>query len=239
MIKALLFDYGGTLDTNGHHWFEVLWEAYLSEDIQASKEQLREAYIYGERTLEKKPLICSDHNFLDILRIKCHLQTDFMLRNGYLLSQTEAERLAEAVANSCYQTARRNTASTHKMLAAFKKKYKLALVSNFYGNLSTVLRDFGLYGYFDKIVESAHVSHRKPDPQIFRMAVDDLELECDECIVIGDSYTNDILPAQSIGCATIWLKGKGWNDKNQLDDNAVDNCIAVINHFNELEFYLK
>ena len=61
----------------------------------------------------------------------------------------------------------------------------------------------------------------------------------DECVVIGDSYTKDILPAQSIGCATIWLKGKGWEDKPMLDDSAVDNCIAVITHFNELEFYLK
>ena len=28
-IKGLIFDYGGTLDTNGIHWSEVLWEMYL------------------------------------------------------------------------------------------------------------------------------------------------------------------------------------------------------------------
>ncbi len=239
MIKALLFDYGGTLDTNGRHWAEVIWDAYSREDIQVSKEQFREAYVYAERTLAQKPLICPEHNFLDVLQIKCRLQTDYMLQKGYLNHQSEAHRLADVVALACYEMARKNTAAIREMLARFKKQYKLALVSNFYGNLTTVLRDFGLYGYFDKIVESAVVSHRKPDPQIFRLAVDDLELDNDECVVIGDSYTKDILPAQSIGCATIWLKGKGWEDRPMLDDNAVDNCIAVITHFNELEFYLR
>jgi haloacid dehalogenase superfamily, subfamily IA, variant 3 with third motif having DD or ED/haloacid dehalogenase superfamily, subfamily IA, variant 1 with third motif having Dx(3-4)D or Dx(3-4)E len=239
MIKALLFDYGGTLDTNGHHWAEVLWNEYLAEDIQVTKAQFREAYVYGERTLDKKPLICPEHNFLDVLRIKCHLQTDYLLEKKYIICPIEADRLANAVALRCYQIARKHTASTRATLAAFKQKYKLALVSNFYGNLSSVLRDFDLYQYFDKIIESAHVNHRKPDPQIFRIAVDDLELEYDECVVIGDSYTNDILPAQEIGCATIWLRGTGWDEKPMLDDNAVDNCIAVITHFNELDYYLK
>ncbi len=239
MIKALLFDYGGTLDTNGRHWAEVLWDAYKHEDIQVSKEQFREAYVYGERTLAQKPLICPDHNFLDVLRIKCHLQTQYMLQKGYLICRIEAERLADVVAQECYETAKKNTAATCEMLTRLKKHYKLALVSNFYGNLTTVLRDFGLYRYFDKIVESAVVSHRKPDPQIFHLAVDDLDLDYDECVVIGDSYTKDILPAQSLGCATIWLKGRGWDDNAVLEDNAVDNCIAVITRVDELEYYLR
>jgi putative hydrolase of the HAD superfamily len=32
--------------------------------------------------------------------------------------------------------------------------------------------------------------------------------------VVGDSYQKDIVPATSIGCQTVWLRGKGWNDED-------------------------
>lgn len=53
-IKGLLFDYGGTIDSNGLHWAEVIWQAYEALQVPVSKEVFREAYVYGERTLGKK-----------------------------------------------------------------------------------------------------------------------------------------------------------------------------------------
>ena len=38
-IKGIIFDYGGTLDTNSVHWSEVLWERYQKEQIAVTKEQ--------------------------------------------------------------------------------------------------------------------------------------------------------------------------------------------------------
>ena len=40
MAKALIFDYGGTLDTNALHWSHVLWEAYQA--VSTSLEYARE-----------------------------------------------------------------------------------------------------------------------------------------------------------------------------------------------------
>ena len=34
--------------------------------------------------------------------------------------------------------------------------------------------------------------------------------EVESLLVIGDSYKKDIVPAESIGCHVLWLKGKGW-----------------------------
>ena len=31
-IKGIIFDYGGTIDTNGIHWSEVIWEQYSMAD---------------------------------------------------------------------------------------------------------------------------------------------------------------------------------------------------------------
>ena len=50
-IDALLFDYGGTIDSNGLHWSEVIWKAYQAEDVPVSKESFRSAYVHAERTI--------------------------------------------------------------------------------------------------------------------------------------------------------------------------------------------
>ena len=55
------------------------------------------------------------------------------------------------------------------------RRFPLVLVSNFYGNIHTILRDFRLE-YFQAVVESAVVGVRKPDPQIFRLGVEALGL---------------------------------------------------------------
>ena len=36
-IRAILFDYGGTLDTLGVHWREKFWDAYLQAVVTILK----------------------------------------------------------------------------------------------------------------------------------------------------------------------------------------------------------
>ena len=93
----------------------------------------------------------------------------------------------------------------------------MVLVSNFYGNIESVLSDFDLLRYFRSIIESAVVGVRKPDPRIFALGVEALGLNPSEVLVVGDSYKKDIVPAESIGCKVAWLKGKGWT----ADEDAV------------------
>ena len=50
-INGVIFDYGGTLDTNGMHWFHIFRQAYALYLPQITEERLREAYVYTERYL--------------------------------------------------------------------------------------------------------------------------------------------------------------------------------------------
>ena len=56
-VKGIIFDYGGTIDTNGIHWAEVIWEQYIKTSVNIGKELFRQAYVHGERTLAKNPII--------------------------------------------------------------------------------------------------------------------------------------------------------------------------------------
>ena len=56
-IKGIIFDYGGTIDTNGIHWGEFIWEQYKEAGIGIARNTYREAYVHGERYLAKNPVI--------------------------------------------------------------------------------------------------------------------------------------------------------------------------------------
>lgn len=72
-IKGIIFDYGGTIDTNGDHWAEVLWDAYKKFDVPVNKEQFRNAYVLAERAMAKFPYVRTDFDFKDVLRVKIDL----------------------------------------------------------------------------------------------------------------------------------------------------------------------
>lgn len=208
MIKGILFDYGGTLDTHGIHWANVIWENYQKHGINISKELFGEAYVYGERTLAIQPLVKPEHNFYDVLVLKTTQQFIFLKSKGVDLDET----LIEKIAQSCNDFAKGKVVEAIPLLERLTTQYPLVMVSNFYGNLSTVLTDFGIKKYFDHIVESAVVGVRKPDAAIYQLGVEAIGLSHQECLVVGDSYSKDIIPASSIGCHTVWINGIGWND---------------------------
>ena len=104
----------------------------------------------------------------------------------------------------------------------------MVLVTNFYGNMPVVLKEFGLAGYFKSIVESSIVGIRKPDPALFALGVDALQLPAEEIVVIGDSYRKDIYPSSTLGCKTIWLKNICWEEEPIADGHAPTAIIGSI-----------
>ena len=160
----LLFDFGGTLDTAGCHWGKFLWYAYKRNGIPVTEEQFREAYVHAERTLGKQPIIRSHDTFLSMLTSKLKLEFEYLVGCGWLSEdQVEAERMQKVVVHDVYERVKVNIAESRDVLSELKKYYRLGLVTNFYGNMSVVLEEFGLSSYFETVTESAIVGVRKPD----------------------------------------------------------------------------
>ena len=114
---------------------------------------------------------------------------------------------------------------TRPVVEELSKKYKLVLVSNFYGNIQTILKDFGLLDFFDEIIESSVVGVRKPDPAIYRLGVDAMGFVAKNVLVVGDSFSKDVVPAKAVGCRVAWLKGEGWGGE-VIDDSVPDVIIT-------------
>ena len=229
-VKGLIFDYGATIDSNGKHWAEVIWDAYVEVGVPVSKSEFRDAYVHGERYLALNPVVQPDFTFKEVLLAKTELQINWLVENGYLSNKNE--KISEfilAVSDQCYNFALSTVKKAMPILDQLFEKYPMVLVSNFYGNIEAVLKDFGLLKYFSEIVESAVVGVRKPDPAIFALGVKALDLPANNVVVVGDSYKKDIAPAQSLGCQTIWIKGPAWEDEKPI--SAAE---AVIYDFSEL-----
>ena len=215
MIKGYIFDYGGTLDTGGHHWGKVIWHAYERQQVPVSEAQFREAYVHGERTLGKNPIIQPDFTFRQTLEKKLQLQLEFLHQEDYL----------SPLLDDLYSRTQAETRKSREALLRLKEQYPMVLVSNFYGNIQTVLGEFGLDGVFSQIIESAVVGVRKPDPRIFSLGVEALGLKPDEVVVVGDSIDKDIVPARQAGCHTVWFRGEGWTD-DPVDESIPDRIIT-------------
>ena len=277
-IKGIIFDYGGTLDTRGDHWSEVLWQGYehfgigVADDeevepgVSIHKQAFRDAYVYGERALAVNPIVPPDFHFEDILREKLILELNFLAGKELLetgkddsekqtklgnpgkdsdasseslfLSLSDSEILQIAVDMARYINAKTLALlnENKQVLEHLKQKgYPMVLVSNFYGNINQVLKDAGIDGYFEDVIESAVVGVRKPNPAIFALGVCALDLPASQVLVVGDTYGKDIIPAHKLGCHTLWIKGLQWEEK-KVDKSIPD---GIIRKLSEMEEFLK
>lgn len=200
-VRGIIFDYGGTIDSEGDHWSEVIFDAYHACGIHIPYSDFRPAYIEGERHLARTPLVKPSDTFLQVLRLKIARQFEVL--------NLPPDRV-DAVAQAAEAVARRCVGAARPVLEAFANRYPLALVSNFYGNVEAVLADYGIRHLFQAVIESAVVGIRKPDPRIFALGCQALGLEPQQVLVVGDSIDKDILPAQSLGCPTATILGRHW-----------------------------
>ena len=213
MIKGIIFDYGGTLDSRGVHWSEVLWQGYCQAGVPIDKETFRNAYVEGERALARERIILPQDNFHTLLMKKVKIEISYLPERPDVETQN---RWVDEIAAYCDDAARGCIEEARPLLEQLHERYPMMLVSNFYGNIDEVLRAYGIRHLFKGIIESAVVGVRKPNPTLFKLGVDALELEPDEVLVVGDSLRKDIEPAEQLGCHVLWLKGKGWTEEEDL-----------------------
>jgi len=233
MIKGIIFDYGGTLDSRGVHWSEVLWEGYQQAGVPIDKETFRTAYVEGERALARERIILPQDDFHTLLIKKVALEISFLPDQP---DNATRDRWVEEIAAYCDNAARTCINEAMPMLETLHQRYPMMLVSNFYGNIDEVLRAYGIRHLFKGIIESAVVGIRKPNPTLFRLGVDALELNAQDVLVVGDSLRKDIEPAEQLGCQVLWLKGKGWTQEEdaQTHPNTITSVTQVTDWLEKL-----
>lgn len=121
----------------------------------------------------------------------------------------EIERAAAAY-RSAYVRARRAVDGAAELLEALRPHGKIAIISN---NVTVEqrekLRVCGFDRLLDAVVISEDVGCAKPAPDIFHIALDRLGAHAPGAVMIGDSWSADILGARTAGIRAIWYNPLG------------------------------
>ncbi|MFB9760143.1 HAD family hydrolase [Ectobacillus funiculus] len=74
------------------------------------------------------------------------------------------------------------------------------------------IKALGIKKYFGTILVSEWEGMKKPDPQIFKKALEQLNVLPHESIFVGDHPENDVKASQNVGMKGVWKKDFQWND---------------------------
>lgn len=210
-IKALAFDFGGTLDSPFQHWADVYLTVYNGVlHLPLDRRNFWDSYVHTEREMERLQPVKPTDDLLRTQSIKTHMQFADLCDRG-ILPDTEqnrtvlADRAAEAVTEYSEGYIRKSKA----VLERLHGRYPMMLVSNYYGNMAALVAGCGMSGLFLSITDSTVVGIRKPDPRIWQLAFDRAGYAASDMLVVGDSTKNDILPALSLGCQVVKCLARG------------------------------
>lgn len=199
MTEALLFDFGGTLDADGLPWkdrFRCLYQAYGVTADEAVFDPVFHA---------------ADDGLLGALPKDCGLRETV----GRLTARVSAglgvtdPSVTRRVQEGFLEMSFAHLTRSGRLLARLRERYRLGLVSNFYGNLDAVCDEAGLAGLFDVVLDSTRVGFTKPDPRIFHSAIDALGVAPADATFVGDSPSRDMVGARNAGMRHVWLAGPG------------------------------
>jgi putative hydrolase of the HAD superfamily len=214
VIRAILFDAAGTLfyltKTVGDHYAYVGREVGLDLDAQklesafhaAWKQMPRRPAIDGPRENDDKgwwrELV--DHVFDQVAPSVNELDRDNFFEVAY-------EHFAEAGVWQLYP-------DVPGVLEKLAPRFRLAVISNFDGRLRLILQHLGISKFFSQVFISSELGADKPDPEIFRRALNMMHLNADEVLHVGDDPERDWKVAKEAGLSVFQLD----RPKNSLRD---------------------
>ena len=76
---------------------------------------------------------------------------------------------------------------------------RVAVVSNSEGTLEKLFDHLGIRTHFDLVIDSGIVGIEKPDPGIFRVALDHFGIPAARALHLGDTFATDVLGARAAG----------------------------------------
>ena len=94
-------------------------------------------------------------------------------------------------------------------LHALRPRYKTALLSNAWDDLHQVLEEYWkITDAFDEIIISAEVGLLKPDPRIYQLALERLNVEPQEAVFVDD-FPENVAGARAVGIRAIQFRDSG------------------------------
>ena len=243
-IRALIFDFGGTLDGNGIHWLERAYQFIHERHPEITREAFDKAdkeaiteFALGDSSIE---WAYQDGSMLPVGAVaskyaaRCNLrETTEAIADGIYKRLGLSEKMkAEYVEWFCAGAAE-HLRENRRWLETLHGTYQLAVISNNFGNTRGWCDEYALTPLLGAIIDSTVLGIAKPDARIFEAALSDLGVAPSDAIYVGDSYAADMVGGKNAGMWTAWLVG---NQKKMCPDPTMVDVHLL--HLHELTNFL-
>ncbi len=221
-IRALLFDVNGTLiDIETDEGLEEIYRAiahFLAyQGIVLHRWEVRDLYfqIMQLQRVESAETF-AEWDALEVWRELLHNKASDYTRS---LPSEKQEQLPLFLAELHRSIARKRLrlySQVQETLDQLRSHYRLAVVSDAQSSYAVPeLYSVGLLKYFDPIIVSGDYGYRKPDPRLFRKALDALQVRPEQAIFVGNDLYHDIFGAQQVGMKAIVISSNQGNTPSQ------------------------
>jgi 2-haloalkanoic acid dehalogenase type II len=200
MIKAIIFDFWGTLVSTGIYSpvKQVRWILGLRMPFSEYIIKFEEAFM-----LKKfNSLAEAFENVCNAFDVEPNKEVIDKLIGIWNKNRLLAQPFEESV----------------NVLEELKKNYRLTLVSNTNCfSIEPVMEKFNLRDYFDAVVLSYEVGMLKTNPKMFELVLKKLRLKKEDVVMVGDSIASDIKGAEAAGIKAVLVDRRGTRDyKNKI-----------------------
>ena len=222
-IRALLFDFGGTLDGNGIHWRERTYQFIRDRFPEIARQDFDRA----DRAAVEQFVASGEGRISSLRETADAIFTGIYKNLGLELGVKE--QYVDHFCNGAGAFLDRN----REWLAKLQRNYRLGVISNNFGNTKGWCDEYNLSPLLDVVIDSTVYGVSKPDAQIFHAALSELGVSAEKAIYVGDTYSDDIMGAKGAGMWAAWLVG----DKKKACPNPsiVD---VKLTEIQELESFL-
>lgn len=195
-LDAILFDYGGTLDGPASHWLDRFVALYERAGTPLPIERLKPAFYTADDAAYADPAV-AEMALAELMAFHVGVQHRRLgLHDAALRHQLIDLFVADTTAA---------LADSRTVLERLAGRYRLGVVSNFYGNVERILADAGFAPLLTVVADSNRVGAMKPDGRIFEYALAALGTAPARTLHVGDSHERDVRAARTLGMRTAWL----------------------------------
>ena len=214
-VKYIFFDVGNTLTyPNYSRVLEPLSRSNVSPSAQQWAAVERDCKRELDKIVEHGGIV--DHGYW----------TTFYVRLLGLLGMDDPLLTDQLVAASrASESWNRTRPGTRQALLQIGERYRLGAISNSDGKVRQLLTAVGIADCFSTITDSGIVGCEKPDPRIFKRAVERCSSLASKTMFVGDHPEIDIQGAKGAGLVPVWKAVPYWQ---------VSSDVLTINNLSEL-----
>lgn len=212
-IDTILFDLDGTLRENNPSFNDAMMGFALQLGLTGESENRRQAHRWLHYYWAQSPELVSDLDTYEDYSEEFWTNHARLYLQAFGCQYEQASDLAPELTRCMveeYDPEDGLVEEAPHLLGSLKEAgFRLAVVSNRRNPFDEQLENLGIHAYFEYTLAAGSINAYKPDPAVFHHALNEMGIEPDQGIYVGDNYFADVIGAQKARMQAVLIDPEG------------------------------